>query len=1076
MLSRRMNPRVYRAALGVLTMGLLNGAQLWRVRVEEPTGIERRVDEVVSLPVARFGGRVQGFRVTDPQSREVPWQVTAGRLLFPVSLMPGTTPEYTVACCQTQVGAFPNRIVARRVGMNRIEMANPHFRVVIDLRRAALVEAYNLSAPAPQALNLVDMTPERPDPNDIHGDEKRPEGPPTPVSGENDGWTALGKGPIDEAEILDQGPVYAHVRLRRGADRWDFEFTAESRWLRWRAPRGFRFASVSALPYLPFDRCADVSEYRWPTGPGAGEPPASQVLARPWAQPPDGHFVYYRQAENYGALGIVALNASLRFSGACSRKFEVREEGGEAGIALTFPVWRGNATLLEARREARMIRQPVMVEVSDAGEGPLPIAAVPMARQALPQLEMVAAAPAEWKPPIIDLSGEWELAWGEKGAPPSSEWRKVQVPGTAHVQWLPPEQLYRPEAAWVSRKVWWYRRQVTVPEDWAGRALRLQLEATDYYAEVFLDGVRVGRHEGYIDPWEIDLTGKLRPEAGHELLVRVWTPVHYYWKHRSYTIKGAYGAVDQKPDDITAVGITRAVRLVAGGDARIRDAAVATHLTGPNSADVEVSLEAEGDLSSLIWELTLAPRNFQGGAALRIRRAANSPREKLTIPVAGARLWHTWDTGFPHLYTLDARLVQPTGEIVDARRMAVGIREIERVEDHFYLNRRRLFIRGTNAYFHLFLSEMDRKAYERDFAIIRDMNVNAVRLHCHFDNPEIYDLADEQGILIWQDFLEAWYPRDTEFSRHAAALFDNHIRYARNHPSLMAWAPSDEEDHVNYNDLSKHLAARAALLDPQQRYVQRSTGRYGDAHLYYGWYGGSIWEYARMTEPLVTELGAPSLPSRQSLDRFLGGKWPMLSFAGEWRFHRLQIEEAIANIGDPNLLSLDEFIRRSQDYTARLFQVALERARRNKASGAAGIFHFFAIDIWPSVTMAAVDFYRAPMKVHGTVKRSFAPVLSSVEYTQDRWKSGETLDLPVWAVNDFWREIPGAVVRWRLADARGAERLTGEVSLDLPADSSQRVGTVRWKAESAGEFVLRTEVWGAGKELSHNEFEFRIEP
>lgn len=127
------------------------------------------------------------------------------------------------------------------------------------------------------------------------------------------------------------------------------------------------------------------------------------------------------------------------------------------------------------------------------------------------------------------------------------------------------------------------------------------------------------------------------------------------------------------------------------------------------------------------------------------------------------------------------------------------------------------------------MSEFGRKEYERDLAIIRKMNVNAIRVHCHFENPEFYELADEQGYLVWQDYLEAWYPHDTEFSRRAAELFDNHIRMVRNHASVMAWAPSDEEDLENYRDLTKHLAARASLLDPQHRWVQRSTGRWGDA-------------------------------------------------------------------------------------------------------------------------------------------------------------------------------------------------------------------------------------------------------
>jgi hypothetical protein len=62
---------------------------------------------------------------------------------------------------------------------------------------------------------------------------------------------------------------------------------------------------------------------------------------------------------------------------------------------------------------------------------------------------------------------------------------------------------------------------------------------------------------------------------------------------------------------------------------------------------------------------------------------------------------------------------------------------------------------------------------------------------------------------------------------------------------------------------------------------------------------------------------------------------------------------------------------------------------RRRKYDAGGIFHFHAIDIWPSVTMACIDFYRVPHKVYYTVQRSFQPVLASLEYDRDRWQPGE---------------------------------------------------------------------------------------
>ncbi len=74
---------------------------------------------------------------------------------------------------------------------------------------------------------------------------------------------------------------------------------------------------------------------------------------------------------------------------------------------------------------------------------------------------------------------------------------------------------------------------------------------------------------------------------------------------------------------------------------------------------------------------------------------------------------------------------------------------------------------------------------------MRRMNINMIRLHCHFSNPDFYDLADELGIMIWQDYFEAWYPEDLDFSLKAAALYDPLIRCVRNHPLVAIWVTSE---------------------------------------------------------------------------------------------------------------------------------------------------------------------------------------------------------------------------------------------------------------------------------------------
>jgi hypothetical protein len=128
--------------------------------------------------------------------------------------------------------------------------------------------------------------------------------------------------------------------------------------------------------------------------PDESEPPDHVIKARDWKTLPGGHAVYYQAAENYGALGIIALDPQLNWSGIGPARVSAAKAGGNASIALTFPEWRGNNTVLEARKENRLLRQPLLVSLvgpASAGGGRQP-AGTP---EVLP-LSLTGAAP-RWR-------------------------------------------------------------------------------------------------------------------------------------------------------------------------------------------------------------------------------------------------------------------------------------------------------------------------------------------------------------------------------------------------------------------------------------------------------------------------------------------------------------------------------------------------------------------------------------------------------------------------------------------------------------------------------------------------------
>ncbi len=1112
----------------------------WPITLEEPTGIYRRDNEIVTVKLNFAAGeaRANQLRVLSPDGHEVVSQlavnethsdgsIKAAELLFPATLVPGERPEYQLTAFGTEPGAVATgspinaklqgiqsfsvpyqdqTITARRIGVGRVELANDRFGVLVNLglekTEPALVAAFNKSAGEQRMLNLIDTSPDVTEPL---GFGKQSAGFGTFLADK------LRSGAFDQVEILESGPLRARVRLSgakfgNNRENWEFTLYANSPVLHWRTSLesaeansnyGFFLSSVSATPYEPFNKWMEGSEQiKFPDGWEVDNPPDHKISANDFSDLPGKHLVYYQREQNYGAIGFYELDSQLEWRGIGSRQFyattKLTNAKRSSEIAIAFPTWNKTLTVLEARKEYRKFIQPILA-VRGSQFAVRSSSQVTVHRETN---DKSAIRNPQSAIQSFDLGGSWKLNWAEKSEGEKqgfylvgfddAAWRSVQVPGTVHTQILEAPKFYTREAEWISEKEWWYRRAFTVNPAVGEKRLWLRFEATDYHADVYLNGELLGRHEGYIDPYEFDVTDKLRRDGENSLAVRVWTPISYYWRHRPYTIKGSYGAVDQKPDNITPLGIVRPVKLIARSTVKIEDIAVDTRLNKDGSADVVVDLTLGGNGSdgqdgakTSVW-LSLTPRNFTSAmrVALQSTVALTVERQRFVLHVEKPQLWWTWDHGKPNLYTLDVR-VNTGDELSDQSSLAVGIREIEHIDWKFYLNGKRLFIRGTNFYYNLFQSEVRRADYERDFKLMLGMNINMLRLHCNFSNPEFYDLADESGVLIFQDFLEAAYPEDRAFSLKAAKLYAPLIRYVRNHPSVALWATSDEESLENYRDLTKHLEPRLYALDPQRRPVQRSTGRYGDGHIYEGWYGGTIWAYANTNEKFISELGATALPNYDSVMKFLPNHWPIKDHADEWIFRKLQIPEAMRAWGSPEGMTLQEYIPQTQDYVARLFQLAIERMRRIKYNPSGGILHFHAIDLWPSVTMAAVDFYRQPTKAYFTVQRSFQMVLPTFAYDRDTWQSGDEVKTELWLVNDHWFAVPNATVSWRVENATKQIVASGSApkKVTLAADSSEKLMDVSFKTAAPGKYSLWAKVVDErGQMISENNYEFTVKP
>jgi beta-mannosidase len=644
----------------------------------------------------------------------------------------------------------------------------------------------------------------------------------------------------------------------------------------------------------------------------------------------------------------------------------------------------------------------------------------------------------------------------------------------------------------------WFRKRFDILLT-QGEEYWLRFHGVDYFAKVWLNGVYLGDHEGYFQPFEFHITRLLRPKE-NELLVRVDSPREEpgtVWPDRKHLIKGVLNHHDCRPggwdlehgQDMNTGGIWNHVEIYTTRGIRVVRLQITPQLFTDGSAAVEVGVEFQnlGDEASVACEIELIPENFDGEGVAWVGETRLPPGKTEFCRILHLKkpgLWWTWDLGQPNLYK--AVVTLRSGEnVLDSHVERFGIRElVVDKEKGWKLNGIRFFPRGTNVIPALWLSEYTTEKIKQDIELLRGANVNAVRVHAHVTHPDFYHACDEAGILVWQDFPLQWsYEESEDFHNRAARQLREMIKLLYNHPSIGVWC-CHNEPNANKDKLDHVLYQVARGADPS-RYVEHHSGVRD--HPYPGWYYGHWSMFADIPgAPFVNEFGAQALPNMESMCEILPEEklWP--PDWGAWAYHNFQYDQTfhIARIEMGG--SLEEFVQNSQDYQYRLLKFAIERYR---ASGKmTGIFQFMFVDPWPAITWSVVDYWRRPKKGYQALKCGFQPVLVVLTYGRDRidQESGGHLFHEISIVNDLHRDFPGAELHLVLMDPAGNSVLTESITVDVPAQGASpfRVITPMTKAGAwrippnapPGQYVLRVELVHEKMMISKNEYTFEVVP
>ncbi|MHC1767168.1 MAG: sugar-binding domain-containing protein [Verrucomicrobiia bacterium] len=474
---------------------------------------------------------------------------------------------------------------------------------------------------------------------------------------------------------------------------------------------------------------------------------------------------------------------------------------------------------------------------------------------------------------VVTLDGDqWRLATDPRNVGREEKW--FEAPRTNAVGTRVPWIIQ--DAFPGYHGVAWYWREFNTPTNsHVGGRFLLRFWAVDYLAEVWLNGVRVGAHEGGETPFVLDVSDTLRVGAQNLLAVRVLNPTHERIDGLvlNETPKQARAIPYRAGDAYNHGGITGSAELLTVPPARVEDLFVrADPKTGAIRIETNVrnagQKPARGQLEFIVapaasgetLQAEVIQREFPVGDTL----------VTTALKLAQPRLWELND---PFLYRVTARLTTTEPGPADELSVRCGFREFRFENGYFRLNGRRLLLRSTHTCNHFPVGlklPPDPDMARRDLLDVKAMGFNMIRFIWGGAERYQLDLCDEIGLMVYEESFASWPIED---SPRLAARWNQAItelcRRDRNHPSVVIWGLLNEVRDGPHFRLAAFSLPTVRQLD-DTRIVFLNSGRWDLAQTDPGVFARlKIWHSPADREPWTT-----LNPSSKSVGTPFGFTWP----------------------------------------------------------------------------------------------------------------------------------------------------------------------------------------------------------
>ena len=579
---------------------------------------------------------------------------------------------------------------------------------------------------------------------------------------------------------------------------------------------------------------------------------------------------------------------------------------------------------------------------------------------------------------------------------------------------------------------WWYTRTVDIPNNLNGDKYILLFNGIDTIADIYLDDILIGHTENMLVEHEFDVTNLVTPSSTYTLSVRIYSVMNYI-RRKEYSVwmRGCRHCselpyIRKAPHmmgwdilpRLVSAGIWKDVKIIAVKNTRITQAYYATPVFSMDKIRMRFAYRFTTDHDDL------------SGFMIRVKGICEDSEFEYTIPswfVSGndgflidkPKLWWPRGYGEQNLYTVTMELLY-NNNVVDTRTDIIGLRTF-RLERRFekgnqefkiFVNETPTFINGTNHIALDILHSKDHLRQRKEIELAAECNCNMIRCWGGNVYPEtdFYNLCDQYGILVWQDFTfgNSNYPQTEEFFNTVYEEAEKVIKKFRNHASLVLWCGDNEIDTTldgywypdyksKHNRISSEVLEKAVQQHDPFRIYLKSSPEIPDGFDSYNVPEQHIWGprayfkddfYKHVSAKFIAEAGYHGCPGLESLKKYIPKEdlWP-IEGNKTWAHHSTEDYLIEDIIGRRNTLmanqvrvlvgklpdTLETFITVSQVSQAEAFKFFIERTRIKKWD-MTGILWWNLLDGWPGISDAVVDYYFNKKLAFDVIRRVQEPV------------------------------------------------------------------------------------------------------